>query len=341
MTNHKTEKAIICPQCNAPLTPHRFGLSVVCSYCGATVQLDDAAISAERFRKAFQIWNSPKTYQISSWISVGNRHWAVKKELAQGEISNIYTGKRARFPTEFAILKILRDKKNIHLFDKEWDSLQTLHRSNAPGADIFTRLIPQPIVHGEVSAGSFKGQRISIFRWRSGFRYTIGEVIQAYPQGIPPRASIWVWRRILEILAFIHASNMVHGAVLPPHLLVQENEHGIFLAGYSRSGRTGEKLQNIPQNFEDFYPKSAQYRLTPQLDIVMSARSLIFALRGDPATASLPGAVPAPLAKVIRRVALDKRSHEDAWAIREELGKIAKEVFGASKFIPIVMPSNK
>ena len=32
-------------------------------------------------------------------------------------------------------------------------------------------------------------------------------------------------------------------------------------------------------------------------------------------------------------------TREDAWTIREELGKIANEVFGAPQFVPIVMPS--
>ena len=337
MTNQKTEKAIMCPQCNAPLTPHRFGLSVVCSYCGATVRLDDAEMSVERFRKVFRVWNSPKTYQIPSWISIGDKHWAVNQRIAQGDISDVYTGERARFPTELAILKILRDHKDIEHFDNEWNALQALHRSNVLGADTFTKLIPQPIYNGDVSAGSFAGKRANIFRWRSGFHHTIAEVIQTYPQGIPPRASIWIWRRILEVLSFIHTSGMVHGAVLPSHLLVQENEHGIFLVGYGSTGSKAEKLQHISQKLKSFYPKSKEIRLSPQLDLAMSAKSIIFVLGGDPTTASLPSAVPAPLAQLITQVALSKAPRKNAWDIREELGTIATQVFGAPWFIPIVM----
>ncbi len=337
MSNQKTEKAIMCPQCNAPLAPHRFGLSVVCPYCGATVRLDDAAISVEQFRKTFRIWNSPKTYQIPSWISIGDKHWAVNQRIAQGDISDVYTGQRARFPTELSILKILRNSKDIDLFNNEWDALETLHQSKAAGADIFTKLIPQPIYHGKISAGAFSGQHANIFRWKSGFHHNFEEVLQAYPQGIPPRASIWIWRRILEVLSFIHASGMVHGAILPPHLLTHENDHGIFLVGYSAAGAKREKLQHISQNFKTFYPKSAEIRLSPQLDLAMSAKSIIFILGGDPATASLPDAVPNPLAKIIQRVALNKNSREDAWSVREELGEIATQVFGAPKFVPILM----
>ncbi len=340
MTNQKLERSIMCPQCSAPLTPHRFGLSTVCPYCGATVQLDDALVSAERFHEAFRIWNSPKTYQIPAWISIGDRHWAVSHRIAQGDISDVYRGGRARFPTELTILKILRDRKDIAQFDNEWDAIEALHNSNALGADIFTKHIPQPVFHGDISAGSFAGKRINIFRWTSGFHHTLAEVMQAYPQGIPPRASIWIWRRILEVLSFIHASGMVHGAVLPSHLLAQENEHGILLVGYSVAGQIGEKLRSISKNSASFYPKFANFRLklTKELDLSMSAKSIVAVLGGEPESASLPTAVPSPLAEIIQRIALSKTRSEDAWSIREELGTIAKEVFGTPQFIPIVMP---
>ena len=337
------ERAIMCPQCNAPLKAGRFASVVVCSYCGTTVRLDSSSISAERFHKAFRVWNSPQTYQISSWISIGDRHWALGPQIARGEISDVYTGQRARWPTELVIIKILRDHTDMETFDNEWDVLQTLHKSDAPGADDFTMLIPQTVFHGDISAGSFTGKRVSIFRWISSFQHTFEEVIRAYPQGIPPRASIWVWRRILEVLSFLHASGFVHGAVLPSHLLVQENDHGVRLVGYGCSGRAGGKLRAVSQTYASFHPQagSSQLKLTPQLDLAMSARCVVAMLGGNPASGSLPDAVPEPFANVLRRVALTDptNSRENAWDIRTEIGKLANQVYGAPQFIPIVMPS--
>ena len=338
------ERAMMCPQCNAPLAPHPFARSVVCSYCGTTVRLDEASVSAAKFREAFRVWNSPKTYQISSWISIGESHWAIDNCIAHGEISDVYTGQRARWPTELVIVKLLRDRNNIDLFDNEWKSLQTLQSSDAPGADTFTTLIPEPIIHGDITSGSHAGGRVNVFRWASGFHHTFDEVLQAYPQGIPPRASIWIWRRILEVLSFIHRSGMAHGAVLPSHLLVQENEHGIRLVGYSGSGHFGEKLRAISNRFESFYPQSKRSRstLTAQLDLAMSARCMVAILGGNPQTGTVPATVPAQLARIVQRIALTDPTgtpHEDAWTIREELGEIANQVFGPPQFIPIVMPS--
>lgn len=337
------EHAIMCPQCNAPLAPHRFASSIVCPYCGTTVRLDESPVSAAIFHEAFRIWNSPESYGVPAWVSIGSSHWALDQCIAHGDISEVYSAQRARWPTELVILKLLRDGEDSGRFDNEWEALQALQRSEAPGADTFTTLIPQPVIHGDITAGMHSGKRASVFRWESGFHHTFEDVFQAYPKGIPPRASIWVWRRILEVLSFIHASGMVHGAVMPPHLLIQENEHGVRLVGYSFAGRSGEKLRPVPQGYESFYPKpvKSHSNLTAQLDIMMSARCIAAILGGDPATAEVPAAVPAQLASIVQRIALTDpagKASEDAWTIREELGEIANEVFGAPQFIPIVMP---
>ncbi|MBN1536284.1 MAG: hypothetical protein JW908_06095 [Anaerolineales bacterium] len=337
------EHALVCPQCNAPLSPHRFARSATCPYCGVVVHFEESTISAARFREAFGIWNSPISYQIGSWISIGDRHWALDKLIAHGEIADVYSGRLARWPTEFVIAKILRNHKDVELLSNEWNSLQSLQHSDAPGADTFAQLLPQPIIHGEITNGMFIGNWVSIFRWASGFKYNFEEVLGAYPKGIPPRASIWVWRRILEVLSFIHASGMAHGAVLPPHLLIQENEHGVRLVGYDLAGRLGEALNRGSSEYDSFYPKFAKSKpvLTTQLDIVMSARCIVAILGGEPENATLPAAIPSKLADIVQRIALtqpDGISNQSAWAVREKLGQIAEDVFGPSQFIPIEMP---
>jgi hypothetical protein len=337
------EHALMCPQCNAPLAPHRFARSVVCSYCGATVQLDETSLSAAVFHESYRAWNSPERYGFAAWLSLGERHWAMGNLIAQGESADVYAGQLARWPTELVILKVLRDGADAGRFNNEWNALQALHKSTARGAQTFVTLLPQPVLHGEISAGAFAGRRVSIFRWASGFRHTFDEVVRAYPQGVAPRASVWAWRRILELLSFIHASGMAHGAVLPAHLLVQDGEHGVRLVGYGCAGRFGEKLRAISPQYEDYYPLSAWGApgLSAQLDLAMSARCIAALLGGNPKTAALPASVPPRLAAVVQRVAQVRPgiANEDAWSVREELGRIADEVFGPPQYIPIVMPS--
>lgn len=337
--------ALICPQCNAPLKPpSRFARTLTCSYCGATIKLDaSTTVSAETFHKAFRAWNAPQNYSVASWLSLGDHHWAVAEALGAGSSCDVYHGMRARFPTELVILKVLRDPADAPRLDNEWEMLQALQKSDAPGAETFARLLPEPVMHGTVTANAFTGRRVNIIRWASGFHHTFDAVQRAYPNGIPPRASIWAWRRILEVLSFIHASGFVHGAVLPPHLLVQENEHGVRLIDYCTAGYVGQRLQYVTAGYDVFYPKGLRVGslLTQQVDLVMSARCIASILGGNPVDGSLPAAVPAPLAALLRRVAMSDpfSNTEKAWALREELGRLADAVFGAPQFNPIVMPA--
>lgn len=337
------ERAIMCPQCNAPLTPHRFARSIVCAYCGATVFLEEETVSASKFHKAFQIWNAPETYGTGSYLSIGDNHWSIDRLLSTGETCDVYSGRRARWPTELVVLKVARKKQDASILEHEWDVLKVLKKSEAPGTETFSALLPQPVRHGLSTGGSFIGQPVNIFRWAGGFYHTAGDVINTYPQGIPPRASIWIWRRTLEILSFIHASNMAHGAIVPSHLLIQENDHGVRLIGFSRAGRNGEILRAAMPRDEQFYPVSSQMerKLSNQLDIVMSARCIIALLGGNPVDGSIPDSVPELLANTIRRTAMAKSDDADcqnAWALHEELGRMANKVFGPPKFIPIIMP---
>lgn len=337
------EHALICPQCKAPLTPHRFAKQATCAYCGTVVRLDEGTVSTKTFRDAYLHWNSPASYAFASTTTVGDRHWAVEDLIAQGESSDIFTGRLARWPTELVLIKVLRDEQHKVSFEQEWKTLEFLQKSEATGAETFLRLIPQPVVHGIAQGGAFAGKSVSIFRWASGFQHTFEAVRKAYPQGIAPRASIWVWRRILEVLAFLHASGAAHGAVLPEHLLVQENDHGVRLVGYGRAGRLTEKLEIIEGQGDGFYPQFARSlpKLSAPLDLVMSARCIVYLLGGDPSTAALPPEVPALLASLIQKTALAKPDDlmtTNAWSIHQELGSIAAQAFGPASFHPIVMP---
>ena len=342
------EHALKCPQCNAPLPASRFASSVLCPFCGTTVLLDEQAVPAARFRQAFAAWNAPENHGFTSWASFGGSggsggsHWATGELVARGEVSDVYAARRARWPTERALLKVLRDRRDAPAFEHEWEVLTTLQEGAAADAGSFANRLPQPILHGDVTTGTSAGARAMVLRWADGFRHTFEDVERAYPGGIEPRASIWIWRRILETLAFLHQSGFVHGAVLPQHLLVEDGEHGVRLVGYRAADRPGARLRDVCARCERFYPKAllARRELQPAADLAMSARCLAALLGGDPATGAVPGAVPAPLADEIGRVSslASGDAASESWALRERLGELAREVFGPPTFCPLRMP---
>jgi hypothetical protein len=337
------ERALMCPQCNGPLSPGRFARSVVCSYCGATVTLDEASVEAARYRRAFADWDAPASHGLSSWLEVEKTRWAPGALVARGEISDVYAAIRARWPTERALAKVLRDAADQPLLDHEWAVLAEIRSRTPDSAAAMLARIPEPIAHGRVSAGAYAGRYVMVVHAASGFQHTLDDVRRAFPTGIPPQSSIWVWRRILEVLAFLHERDLAHGAVLPRHLLVETNEHGLRMVGFSAADRPGAPLRTMVEDASAFYPASRGPRtVSPRSDVAMSARCLAFLLGGDPATASVPASVPGALAALVRETATagsaEGGGRLDAWPLREQLGTLAREVFGPPKFCPLVVP---
>src|SRR5262249_43458551 len=279
-------------------------------------------------------WSLPANHGYSSWCSIGDAHWSMAGLIARGEISDVYIAERARWPTERVLIKVLRDVDEAPLFDHEWDVLEKLQHSTATGAASFSAKVPQPVVRCLIQGGNHAGAKALVLRWASGFIHTFEAVRRAYPGGIEPRPSIWMWRRILEVLSFLHRCGMAHGAVLPEHLLIQDNEHGVRLVGYSRADQAGARLRPLTARSRIFYPAALldSGTLTPAADVQMSARCMAFVLGGDPTDGEVPGSVPAPLASLIKAVASSsggaQHSHEDAWTLHERLGELADAVFG-------------
>jgi hypothetical protein len=184
-----------------------------------------------------------------------------------------------------------------------------------------------------VEAGAWKGRPAIVTRWAHGYPTTLA--------GLPPldaAASVWVWRRVLEALAFVHASGLVHGAITPAHVLVEAGEHGARLVGFGNAGAPGTPIGGIDPRYRALYPDTLQREgLSVRDDLRMSARALAAAMGGNPTTGEV--AAPEPYAAVLHAVATFGRTPQgdgDAWSIRERLDAVGRAAFGAPRFRPLV-----
>jgi hypothetical protein len=322
-----------CPHCGAPLAITRFAATVVCSYCDATVRVDPSSVSASRYREAWKEWNNATPADGARAVAIGETRWLEERLLAHGEVSDVYLAKRARWPSELVVLKVLRDSGDAPLLLLEWGALTGLHAGAvAAGVDLGSR-VPAPVAIDTSAAA---------YRWAGGFTHTLEMVRNAHPDGVPPVISIWVWRRILEILGVMRRLGAVHGAILPNHVLVENGEHGLRLVGFSCADVPHAPLRAISTDFEGFYPASMldSGKLTSAADLVMSARCVSYLLGGD--HRDVPDHVPAPLAELLRRVAADDEHRDlDPWGLHKELGKMGRALFGPPAFHPIEMSGKR
>lgn len=331
-----------CPHCGAGL-PREFAVSGVhmCAYCKRAL-----LVHAEEWRPKPSVEIiDPPIFPGRPRVTVAGVAYVIEGRIASGEGCDVLLARRDARITERVVLKVVRALADSDLLAREWAVLQSLHDSRAQGAEHFTTLLPQPVAHGPLTP-SEPSRLASVFRWRSGFVHTFEDIRSEHPRGVDPQTAVWLWKRTLELLGFVHRSGYVHGAVLPRHLLVHARDHGVVLTGYSRAvryfARSTEALPARSADAEGFYPEDVWAGAAPDVatDLTMAARSVLFALGADPAKTLAPDTVPEPIAALLNLYASSTTSgrSDDAWALMEQVGHAGKLAYGPPRYHKLSMP---
>lgn len=185
--------------------------------------------------------------------------------------------------------------------------------------------------------GTGKVRQVNTLRLLDGFR-TLEEVQAAYPDGIHPRDAAWMWRRLLTAIGYAHKAGLVHGAVLPQHILIHPGGHGLVLADwcYSQASPGGSgRLPAMVTRYEDWYPPGTRTASWgPGGDIWLSARCMITVM-GD---AAVPQMTSFARGCMLARA---DRQPDDAWQLLAELDDLLGRLFGPRKFHTFTMPARE
>ncbi len=307
-------KALKCPNCSAPL-PFAGGKAMVCRFCDhVLVDLPDLW-----WARAVDVpvWVGRPEDRGRPRVGLGRHTYVLREQIATGESSDVYLARRDARLTEQVVIKVARgglDSDAARALRGEWRTLARLRGSGAGGADHFTRLLPRPVAHGALRADDRAPAIATAYGWRVGFRHTLATVRERYPSGVDPRVAVWMWKRILEMLTWLHSSGFVHGALRPEHCLVHPRAHGVLLVGWSRA-----------------HWRHGSSRSEPADDVAASAEVMARVLGGD--VARLPSQVPSALRRLV--LARSEGGHHDAWAVHEELVRVAAAVFGPPRYSPL------
>jgi len=325
-------RVLECPRCGAPLPKRAALVKVVCEYCQSEITLERFAVKAAEYREALTDYSAANDPAILLVGKVPIRRLA---RLATGHSSDVWRAERATRLSERLVLKLLRAPADEGLLQNEQQVLKDLERSTQRGADYFTTCLPQRVAFGQTRIAS-AATTAAAFREPVGFAHTLSDLCRAFPHGVDARHIVWIWRRALEFLGWVHLSGKVHGAVLPDHLLINAPEHAVRLVGWSCAANRGSPLAVAAERDLDLYPKPLLNGgpLGPPSDLAMLARSLLVALGSRSSVA--PAHVPEPLGKLLEREAAS--GGEDAWRLNEEVSACAKRCFGPPQFLKLDLP---
>lgn len=245
--------------------------------------------------------------------------------FARGDIANLYQVGQD-------LLKIVRDPADNDLMRREVIALGQLYsRADPAMAAYFPRLMR---AQRQKDPRSGIQRQASLLGRLTGF-HSLAEVRSAFPAGLDPRDAGWMWRRLLVAAGAAHRAGVIHGAILPEHVLIHPGDHGLVLVDwcYSVPAPAGP-LRAVVRRYLDWYPPELLTDRTagPDLDIWLATRCM---------TELIGARLPARMASFARGclLASPRRRPRDAWALLAELDDLLERLYGPRTFRPFAMPA--
>jgi serine/threonine protein kinase len=235
------------------------------------------------------------------------------------------------------VVKVSRVPDGDMLLRQERAALTAL--LTAAGDATYRKYLPTLADSFPVRDGGFP-RRVNVFLYEPGL-FTLEQVHARHP-ALDGRHLGWVFKRLLTVLGFVHRQGLVHGAVLPAHVLLAPACHGLRLVGWGHSGEVGQPLATVPTRFRNWYPPEVLTKqpATAATDIYLAARCVLYLAGGDPVAAGPPDTVPAPIGRFLRSCLLDgpRMRPGDAWALLDEFDELLGQLYGPPRFHTLVMP---
>lgn len=320
-------KVLTCPQCSAPLPKQARWRMVTCPFCRATVGLGQQVVEAAFFHQAWARAKAAAAEHLDR-LDCGRQSFHILARAGAADGNAAYLALRLLPTGLLAGLEVADGEAGAERLRHEARVLRELHRSEAPGAHAFSRRLPLVLALAYSEGPLSPGQVVLALRHPPAARVSLAQLQQLFPNGVPATHAAWMWRRVLETLAFAHDSGWTHGDLAPGNLLVHPEDHLVHLVGWSAAAPL-EKAGD-----------DGLRRPTVQRDLVQSGWAMRAILAGAAGGRPSCGEAPEPLAALLRRITEDPAAtrHLGARALAEEVAAAARQAFGPPRFIPFELP---
>ncbi len=307
--------ALSCPQCSAPLPRVAIWRAVKCASCGSLITKTESIVTRDSFRQALK-WARLDSVGLDDVLCNGACYHLMQK-LGIGEISQVHLARRVGSLPLLTTIKLSSSPSAATIYAREAQVSRELQALDGDGVGpYFSRLLPEVIAQGVVDENS--GKHALVLRHPCGYWGSLAALHERFATGIDPRHAVWIWRRILEVLNFVHRHGWSHGDLRPEHALVHPQDHGVRLIGWASARKdTGANDQAA--------------------DLSRSARVVQVLLCGASSSGDLPEGVPTGLAQLVTRASEDEgfcRS-QGAEGLDGLLRAEAKTAFGPPTFVPL------
>ena len=273
---------------------------------------------------------------VTLTITTKHATYTAVASTLEGDVCDLY---EANDPDGEILLKIVREPRDNDLMQAEARALGRLKRElagKAVGAH-FPTLVDAFAMKDEVGAT----RQVNVLQ-RERRYVTLAKVVQAFPNGVEPADTGWMFNRLLAALGTTHNEGLVHGAPVLDHILVRPSDHNGMLIDWCYSAEAGNAIKAISPAYHEDYPPEVLVRqpASPSTDLFIATRSLVRLLGGNGDANSLPSHVPRAMHALIRAclIPAPHRRPQNAWQVFDDWREILQRLYGPPTFRPLHMP---
>jgi hypothetical protein len=286
---------------------------------------------------------------------------AVHEVLAKigiGDVCQLYRTRTTVDTGELTgFLKVAQHAKNNDLVKAEAKALKKLHSVD----DKFTRHIPL-LLDTFLYKDGRRQANVIVYQ---GDGYDGEQIKGIFGDDLEPVHGVWMWRRLLMGLGFAHDQGVIHGAVLPPHVMILPEQHGVMLMDWCYSTiqppptpagpldvkkevvqEPYPRIKAIVSEYRDWYPEEVLNKEapTPATDIIMAVRTMIYLMGGDPLTGDLPFVIPRQMRAFFKGCLQTRQSMrpQNVWLLLNEFDGLLKRIgspYYPRRFVELAVPA--
>lgn len=300
----------------------------------------------QQAQKAIRLGSYGAPQQLAV-VHTGKGEHRIVSQSGVGDLSTTYIAESKKgVTTQASFCKIVNDPCYGDLLINEAKVLKIL---NGPKADPEWQPYVSQLIETFIYTEPGKPRRqANVLNRLEGF-YSLETIRERFPDGLSPLHAVWIWRRLLMALGFAHDNGIVHGAVLPRHVMILPKEHGLTLVDWSYTSiaidHTYPSLRAIVNDYRTWYPEEvfAKQAPSPATDIALAARTMIWVMGGNPLTGNLPATVPYKLRAFFKGCLLQSQSMrpQNAWLLFKEFDELLEHIGGEyfpRRFREFVLP---
>lgn len=273
--------------------------------------------------------HSPSSMPLKVF-NVGDKEYKVFREITISDISTTFFGTYSHggITDEEVFIKVPNTKDDNGLIENECKTLRLIVHKHVP------ILIDEFLLDD--------GRRVMVTRFISQ-SFDFLEIKKRYPDGVPDEHIVWILKRLLSAVGFLHINNVIHGNIEPGNLLVTPFNHNCTILDYTFSiinaSKNGAKYKvrndwSAPELSSKPIPKPM-----PTSDIYSIGKSIKFLATNinECYPSTFKKEVSEFIENKLLKVEPSLRS-KDAWLLHDVLGQLRNNVYGSGiRFLPFAM----